>query len=329
MTPALVSIAVTPATPRSRLAPTKQFTATGTYSDASTADLTSSVTWASDTPSVATIDATTGDATGVGPGTTTISATLGAVSGSTVLTVTPALVSIAVTPASPSIATGADQQFTATGTYSDASTADLTSSVTWASDTPSVATIDATTGDATGVGPGTTTISATLGGVSGTTVLTVSVPAGTLTQVVGVATIVHADGSTTPAVPGAPVLMGDIIETSATGAVNILFADNTTFAVSESARMSIDQFVYNAQTHSGHSFFSILQGVFVYISGLIGKNNPGTEQIETPVASLGIRGTEFIARYDPGTGIGEMDLGVGSIAITPTLGPRARPMTPW
>ena len=59
----------------------------------------------------------------------------------------PALVSIAVTPASPSIATGADKQFTATGTYADASTADLTSSVTWASDTPSVATIDATTGD--------------------------------------------------------------------------------------------------------------------------------------------------------------------------------------
>ena len=56
--------------------------------------------------------------------------------GSTVLTVTAAtLVSIAVTPANPSIAKGTTQQFTATGTYSDSSTANITSSVTWSSGT--------------------------------------------------------------------------------------------------------------------------------------------------------------------------------------------------
>ena len=43
------------------------------------------------------------------------------------------LVSIAVTPANPSIGKGATQQFTATGTYSDSSTQNLTSSVTWSS----------------------------------------------------------------------------------------------------------------------------------------------------------------------------------------------------
>ena len=57
------------------------------------------------------------------------------------------LVSIAVTPASPSIAKGLTEQFTATGTYSDGSTADLTSQVTWASATAAVATI-------TSAGPG-------------------------------------------------------------------------------------------------------------------------------------------------------------------------------
>ncbi len=108
-------------------------------------------------------------------GTSSISATLGLVSGSTVLTVTSAtLVSIAVTPANPSIAAGTDRQFTATGTYSDATTADLTTSVSWASATTSVATIGATTGLAHAVSPGTSTISATQGAISGSTVLTVS-----------------------------------------------------------------------------------------------------------------------------------------------------------
>ena len=67
------------------------------------------------------------------------------------------------------------QQFTATGTYSDNSTQNLTSQVTWASATHSTATITAG-GLATGVGAGTSSISATLGLVVGSTVLTVSAP---------------------------------------------------------------------------------------------------------------------------------------------------------
>src|SRR5258708_28332326 len=77
---------------------TQQFTATGTFNDNSTQVLSNAV-WASGTTTVATINAT-GLATGVGAGTSTISATSGTITGSTVLTVTPpTLVSIAVTPA--------------------------------------------------------------------------------------------------------------------------------------------------------------------------------------------------------------------------------------
>ncbi len=87
--PALLSIAVTPAFPSISGTNTQQFAATGTYSDSSTQDLTNSVTWASSTPAAATINST-GLAKGVAPGTTTISATLGAVAGNIVLTVNPA-----------------------------------------------------------------------------------------------------------------------------------------------------------------------------------------------------------------------------------------------
>ena len=82
-----------------------------------------------------------------------------------------------MTPANPSIPVGETQPFTATGTYSDNSTQDLTSQVTWASATTSVATISNDRdrlGMATGVGTGTSTISATLAGVTGSTVLTVT-----------------------------------------------------------------------------------------------------------------------------------------------------------
>ena len=75
-----------------------------------------------------------GLATSVSAGSTTITAASGSISGSTTLTVTPAtLVSIEVTPANPSIAKGTSKQFTATGTYSDNTTQNLTTAVTWSS----------------------------------------------------------------------------------------------------------------------------------------------------------------------------------------------------
>ena len=82
------------------------------------------------------------------------------------------LTSIAVMPANPTILSGISQQFTATGNYSDGSTQDLTSQATWTSSDTGVATIDEE-GLVTGISVGTTTISAALAGVTGSTVLTV------------------------------------------------------------------------------------------------------------------------------------------------------------
>ena len=85
------------------------------------------------------------------------------------------LTSLVLTPANPSILIGAMQQFTATGTYSDGSAQNLTSQATWTSSNTGVATINAG-GLATGVSDGATTLSATLSGVVGATILTVNMP---------------------------------------------------------------------------------------------------------------------------------------------------------
>jgi Bacterial Ig-like domain (group 2)/Galactose oxidase, central domain/Kelch motif len=172
--PALVSIAVSPANGTVAAGLTVQFHATGTYTDNSTQDLTSLVTWNSSSP-VATINSG-GLASGVITGATTITATLGSVSGMTTLTVSSAvLASISVTPMNPSIAAGNMQQFTATGMYSDGTTQNLTSAVAWSSMPASVATI-APGGLATAMMTGSSTIGATMSGITGTTTLTVTAP---------------------------------------------------------------------------------------------------------------------------------------------------------
>jgi len=185
----LKSIAVTPASPSIIAGNTQQFTATGTYSDNSTKNITSNVAWKSSNTAFATIGAGTGLATGVAAGTTQITATQGSiVSPNDPLTVTAAVVtlkSIAVTPASPSVGIGNTVQFTATGTYSDNSTKNITSSVTWASSSPSFATIVGSTGLASGVAAGTTEITATLGSiVSPNDALTVTVASSNASDVI-------------------------------------------------------------------------------------------------------------------------------------------------
>lgn len=165
----LVSLAVTPVNPNLPVGLQRQFTATGTYSDASTEDLTHEVTWSSSVPARATISNAPGSeglARGVATGATTITATLGAVSGATTLTVTGAVLqSITVTPANQSVGSATFLAYTATGNFSDASTLDLTSAVTWRSSNRLSALISNhpfTKGVAVSILPGNTTISARL-----------------------------------------------------------------------------------------------------------------------------------------------------------------------
>jgi Bacterial Ig-like domain (group 2)/Putative Ig domain/Galactose oxidase, central domain/Kelch motif len=168
----LVSIAVTPAAPSIASGLTQQFTATGTFSDTSTADLTAKVAWASDTPAVATINASSGLATAVAVGSSAITATLGSVSGSAALDVTAAVLESIISINPTACGAGLSTQLVATGTYSDGTTTNVTSLANWMSSTPTVATVNPTTGLATCVSTGSTTITATVGSVTKSSSLT-------------------------------------------------------------------------------------------------------------------------------------------------------------
>jgi uncharacterized protein YjdB len=182
--PVLVSIAVTPAAPTIAATFTQQFTATGTYSDGSTANITTDalLTWTSATTTVATISnaaGTKGVATAVAAGTSVITATVGTISGNTTLTVNAAtLVSIAITPQPATVQVGATRSFTATGNFSDGSTMPLTTLVTWSTSDATRATISNAAGSnglATGVAPtASVSVYADRGAIRGTATLSVT-----------------------------------------------------------------------------------------------------------------------------------------------------------
>ncbi len=175
----LMSIAVSSLNSSAPRGTNEQFTATGTYSDLSTHDITNDVTWTSSNDAIAAVSNSAGTqglalAADIG-GPVEITAELDGISNYKEFSVTAAeLVSIEVTPMGQIIPLGTtDYQYTATGHYTDSTTNNITSSVTWSSTDSGKATI-ASDGKAEAVGVGSTTIKAEIGGVEGSTGLTVT-----------------------------------------------------------------------------------------------------------------------------------------------------------
>lgn len=170
----LTGIAITPSSETLTTGTTARLTATGSYSNATTADISTSVTWlsaASGTASVSSAGVVTGNAAGTT--TITASASGGTPSASDTITVTDATLNgITVAPLTMLVAKGTTTTFTATGTFSDNSTGNISGAVSWTSSDPAIATINAS-GIATGVNAGSCTITASSGGVSNTATLTV------------------------------------------------------------------------------------------------------------------------------------------------------------
>jgi hypothetical protein len=179
---ALVSIKLTPPAPQVAAGGSTQLTATGTYTDSSTQNLTASAAWVSSAPGIATVSAglVSCNAYGGVGGSATISATgataTGTTTGSTTVTcLAPVLKSITVAPTQVTLPTGGSAQLAATGNFSAGPAQVLTNTAQWSSSVPSVATVSATglvTCNANATMTGSATISAISGTVSGSTSVT-------------------------------------------------------------------------------------------------------------------------------------------------------------
>jgi hypothetical protein len=145
-------------------------------------------------------------------------------------------------------------------------------------------------------------------------------PIGLITESYGETLITRVSGQQLPAQNGTLIYQGDIVETTGSGAVNILFVDESSFAISNNARMTIDEFIFDVSSLEGISNFSVLQGVFVYSSGSIGSEDPDDVRIETPIGSIGIRGTVIAGTIDGHGKNSEITIIEGAIVIRNNAG---------
>jgi hypothetical protein len=149
-----------------------------------------------------------------------------------------------------------------------------------------------------------------------------STPIGVVqTSTQGTVTVTRA-GTTTPVPldPGDTIGLNDTIETGPGSKASILFDDNTEFTMGEKSKLKVDDYVYDPEGTANRAHYSFLKGVFQYVGGLLDQKDPAGVKIDTAYGSIGIRGTEFIAKSDGTPNNLEIDLITGAIALTSTGG---------
>ena len=135
----------------------------------------------------------------------------------------------------------------------------------------------------------------------------------------GQVSVQDTSGGNSPAKKGQDVNPGDTIVTER-GRVQLKFTDGSLVSLQPQSSFKIDDYNYaGADDGSERSFFSLFRGGLRTITGVIGHRNRDTYRVTTPVATIGIRGTEYLLSLDDNGA--NLTVGEGAISILNDAGP--------
>lgn len=139
--------------------------------------------------------------------------------------------------------------------------------------------------------------------------LAYAAPVGTITHLSGPLLDKKADGSVKVLSVQSGVEQGDILVTQKNTYAQIKFTDDSTITLKPDTQFKIDSFSFEPEKKEDDSaIFSLIKGGLREVSGLLGKRSKERFGLHTPTATIGIRGTIFVAEYiAPGEGAGASD----------------------
>ena len=131
-------------------------------------------------------------------------------------------------------------------------------------------------------------------------------PIGQVETVGGEASVQRTDGVREPLTVGTKIFLDDVIETGSGGTLSVTFVDGTIFTLSPGSRMIIDELVYTPAGQSNSGSFNLIQGGFVFIAGQVART--GGMDVNTPAATMGIRGTTVLAEIETRGGVSTAEI---------------------
>lgn len=150
---------------------------------------------------------------------------------------------------------------------------------------------------------------------------------GEATMVIGVARVFGLDGASRPVERGTAIRVGDRVETEAGGHVHFRFVDGGRLSIRPSSRMQVESYNHSSQEPALTAIkFRLDEGVVRSITGSWGEAARDRFRLNTPVAAIGVKGTDFVVRSDADKTMASVY--TGAIVLSPltagcmaTLGP--------
>jgi len=119
--------------------------------------------------------------------------------------------------------------------------------------------------------------------------------AGVVRSSQGSATVTRG-GNETPAMPGVKLLVGDVLNTGVDGSLGVIFRDDSTLSLGPDSSLVVREFLFSPAERKLGLVARLMRGTMSYLSGVLGKLAPESVRFETPVATIGIRGTRFAVK---------------------------------
>lgn len=117
--------------------------------------------------------------------------------------------------------------------------------------------------------------------------------AGVVVMAVGEVTVTGGAGGERPLKRRSPIFTGETITTGKQSRAQLRFGDGSLVSLQEGSQFHIEGFSYQQQQKADNAAFKLLKGGMRTISGAVGKVNRDEYKVETPVATIGIRGTDY------------------------------------
>ncbi|MEG2630849.1 MAG: FecR domain-containing protein [Comamonas sp.] len=162
-------------------------------------------------------------------------------------------------------------------------------------------------------------IGAMLAGGAAAHALTAHPPVAQATLVIGQVRVMHADGSASAMTRGFEVRVGDTVQTELGGHVHLRFVDGGRVSVRPSSRLQIDSYGYSeTDTQASAIKFKLEEGVVRSITGEWGAAARHRFRLNTPVAAIGVKGTDFLVKAT--SDLTSASVFTGAISVAPLLG---------
>lgn len=138
---------------------------------------------------------------------------------------------------------------------------------------------------------------------------------GTVASIEGVAEIGRG-GEWLVAEVGSPVHAADLLRTGKPGHMRVVFEDDTVLTLGDTSEVAVSEHVFSPEEGKAKSLIDLLGGTVNAVVSEYYSKPTAAYEVKTKTATAGVRGTEFVVSYEPGSKMTEVFVVDGRVEVT-------------